>query len=70
MQQRYGRTTGKRSVNVLFFGEVIGELRRVTWPTTNETFRLTLMVLVVAAILGVVLGAADLVFGWIFDNIL
>jgi len=28
------------------------------------------MVLVVAAILGVVLGAADLVFGWIFDNIL
>jgi len=52
------------------FGEVIGELRRVTWPTTNETFRLTLMVLVVAAILGVVLGVADLVFGWVFDTIL
>ena len=70
MQQRYGRTTARRSVNFRFFGEVIGELRRVPWPTTNETFRLTLMVLVVAAILGVVLGAADLVFGWIFDNIL
>ena len=70
MQQRYGRTTARRSVNFRFFGEVIGELRRVTWPTPNETFRLTLMVLVVAAILGVVLGAADLVFGWIFDNIL
>jgi preprotein translocase subunit SecE len=70
LQQRYGRSTSRRSVNFRFFGEVIGELRRVTWPTTNETFRLTLMVLVVAAILGVVLGAADLVFGWIFDNIL
>jgi len=28
------------------------------------------MVLAVAAVLGVVLGAADLVFGWIFDTIL
>ncbi|MDE0744347.1 MAG: preprotein translocase subunit SecE [SAR202 cluster bacterium] len=70
MQQRYGRSTTTRSITFRIFGEVIGELRRVTWPTTNETFRLTLMVLVVAAILGVVLGSADLVFGWVFDTIL
>jgi preprotein translocase SecE subunit len=36
----------------------------------NETMRLTLMVLAVAAVLGVVLGAADLVFGWGFGLIL
>ncbi|MBA39896.1 MAG: preprotein translocase subunit SecE [Dehalococcoidia bacterium] len=70
LQQRYGRSTTRRSINFRIFGEVIGELRRVTWPTTNETFRLTLMVLAVAAVLGVVLGAADLVFGWVFDTIL
>ena len=57
-------------MNLRFFGEVIGELRRVTWPSANETLRLTLMVLAVAAVIGVVLGVADLVFGWAFGFIL
>jgi preprotein translocase subunit SecE len=64
------RTNAGRSVNFRFFGEVIGELRRVTWPTMNETFRLTLMVIAVSAAIGVFLGVADLIYGWIFDFIL
>ena len=64
------RTGAGRSVNFRFFGEVIGELRRVTWPTMNETFRLTLMVIAVSAAIGVFLGVADLIYGWIFDFIL
>tara|TARA_B100000676_G_scaffold311518_1_gene381680 strand:- start:1472 stop:1675 length:204 start_codon:yes stop_codon:yes gene_type:complete len=64
------RTTAGRSVNFRFFGEVIGELRRVTWPSMNETFRLTLMVIAVSAAIGVFLGVADLIYGWIFDFIL
>jgi preprotein translocase subunit SecE len=36
----------------------------------NETLRLTLMVLAVSVVIGVVLGAADLIFGWIFGRIL
>ena len=70
MQRKLGSEAAKRSVNLRFFGEVIGELRRVTWPSTNETLRLTLMVLAVAAVIGVVLGVADLVFGWAFGFIL
>ena len=64
------RTGAGRSVNFRFFGEVIGELRRVTWPTMNETFSLTLMVIAVSAAIGVFLGVADLSYGWIFDFIL
>lgn len=64
------RTNAGRFVNFRFFGEVIGELRRVTWPTMNETFRLTLMVIAVSAAIGVFLGVADLIYGWIFDFIL
>jgi preprotein translocase subunit SecE len=64
------RTGAGRSVNFRFFGEVIGELRRVTWPTMNETFRLTLMVIAVSVVIGVFLGVADLIYGWIFDFIL
>ena len=64
------RTGAGRSVNFRFFGEVIGELRRVTWPTMNETFRLTLMVIAVSTAIGVFLGVADLIYGWIFDFIL
>ena len=70
MQIKVGSDAAKRSVNLRFFGEVIGELRRVTWPSANETLRLTLMVLAVAAVIGVVLGVADLVFGWAFGFIL
>lgn len=70
MQQRFGSNSERRGGLFRLFGEVIGELRRVTWPSMNETMRLTLMVLAVAAVLGVVLGAADLVFGWGFGLIL
>ena len=70
MQRRLGSNTARRAVNLRFFAEVIGELRRVTWPSANETVRLTLMVLVVSVIIGVVLGLSDLVYGWAFGLIL
>tara|TARA_B110000263_G_scaffold233322_1_gene230057 strand:- start:936 stop:1148 length:213 start_codon:yes stop_codon:yes gene_type:complete len=70
MQQKQTTNNVKRSLNFRFFEEIIGELRRVTWPTMNETMRLTMLVLAVAAFLGVLLGIADLVFGWVFGIIL
>ncbi len=35
-----------------FFGEVVSELRKVTWPSRQETTRLTMLVLVVSIIIG------------------
>jgi preprotein translocase subunit SecE len=48
--------------------EIISELRKVTWPSRQEVLHLTTVVVVVALLIGAVLGAADLVFGWVVEQ--
>ncbi len=50
--------------------DIINELRKVTWPTRRETANLTGVVIIVSLALGVVLGSADLVFGWLVEQTL
>ena len=52
------------------FGEVVSELRRVTWPSRQETMRLTLMVIAVSAAVGTFLGLIDIGFARFFGVIL
>ena len=52
-----------------FVGDVISELRKVTWPTFAETRYLTFVVAVVAIAVGLMLGGVDLLFGWIIERI-
>ena len=42
-----------------FIKEVIGELQKAVWPSRDETIRLTWVVLVVAALVGFILGFFD-----------
>lgn len=42
--------------------ETLGELRKVSWPTPQEAWRLTRIVLVVMVLMSVVLGLLDFVF--------
>ena len=49
--------------------DVISELRKVTWPTFAETRYLTLVVAIVAIVMGVILGLFDLLFGWIIEQL-
>ncbi|MEN8614827.1 preprotein translocase subunit SecE [Dehalogenimonas sp. THU2] len=53
-----------------FFGDIIAELKKVTWPTRGETQKLTVMVLVVAASVGLVLGALDYGLSFLVDTFL
>jgi preprotein translocase subunit SecE len=48
----------------------MSELRKVTWPTRQETINLTIVVLVVAAALGLFLGGLDYVFNWFLERTL
>jgi preprotein translocase subunit SecE len=48
--------------------DIISELRKVTWPTRQETAHLTLVVIIVSILFGIVLGAADLGFSWLIEN--
>src|SRR3989304_1776513 len=53
-----------------FFMDIIGELRKVVWPSRQEAMHLTMVVLIVSAILGALLGGIDIGFGWLIDNTL
>jgi len=45
------------------------ELRKVTWPTREEARNLTLIVLGAVAVMSIVLGVADLLFGEIMGGV-
>ena len=49
-----------------FFGEVISELRKVNWPSRQETTRLTLLVLAISVSMGIFLGLTDNLFARLF----
>jgi preprotein translocase subunit SecE len=48
------------------------ELRKVTWPTRQETINLTLVVIALSVVLGILLGGVDLIvseaFKWLVDT--
>jgi preprotein translocase subunit SecE len=47
---------------VRWWRETIGELRKVAWPTVQETRRLTLIVLMVMFVMSAILGLLDFLF--------
>jgi preprotein translocase subunit SecE len=53
-----------------YFRETIGELRKVTWPTRQETMNLTLVVIVVLVVMSAFLGTLDYLFFRLFGLIL
>ena len=68
--RRLGSEAARRALSFRMFGEVVSELRRVTWPTRQETMRLTLMVLAVSGTIGIFLGLVDMGFARLFGVIL
>jgi preprotein translocase subunit SecE len=47
-----------------FFSESIFELRKVVWPTRQETVQTTLVIMLVVVILSILLGLIDLFLNW------
>jgi preprotein translocase subunit SecE len=45
-----------------YFKEVVRELKKVTWPTRQQTLNKTLLVIAVSAALAFYLGGLDLLF--------
>ena len=52
-----------------FIADIVSELRKVTWPSFSETRYLTFVVGVVAIAMGILLGSADLLFGWVIEQL-
>ena len=53
-----------------FLRETISELRKSVWPSKEETARLTVIVLVLAIIMGFFLGLLDRAFAELFTRVI
>ena len=63
-------TVRRRLPSFKFIRDIIGELRKVTWPTREEAIRLTVMVLIVCAVIGVILAFLDYGFGRLVQDVI
>ena len=68
--RRVGGQVARRAFNIRMIGEVAGELRRVTWPSREETVRLTVIVIAVSVAIGAFLGLVDLGFSRLMTFVL
>jgi len=53
-----------------FFQDVVNELKKVVWPTRQQTFRLSAVVVVACGAVGVALGLIDYIFTFIMQKFL
>lgn len=60
----------KKKSKLSFFPEALGELRKAHWPTRQEAFRLSLLVMIVCAVVGTILGVVDYGFTKLFTDLL
>jgi preprotein translocase subunit SecE len=59
----------KKGKGFKFFGDIIAELKKVTWLSRRETVYLTGLVLLVAVVAGLILGGIDSFFSFLIDKI-
>jgi preprotein translocase subunit SecE len=55
---------------VRYLRDTRAELRKVTWPTREEAWKLTLIVLGTVVVMSIILGLADFIFGKIMQGII
>lgn len=53
---------------ITFLKESRIELKKVTWPTREETIRYTLTVIIISAVVALFLGGLDFVFQWTLNT--
>ncbi|GGO89492.1 protein translocase subunit SecE [Marinobacterium nitratireducens] len=63
-------TTAKGKAFFNLFKEAKTEIRKVVWPTRQETLQTTLMVVVVVLIVGLLLWGLDSLLGWIVSSVI
>jgi preprotein translocase subunit SecE len=64
------KTAAKKGSRFRFIGETIAELKKVVWLSRREALYLTALVLVVAASVGIILGAIDYGFSFLVDKLI
>ncbi len=53
---------------ITFLKEVKVELKKVNWPTKNETIKYTLIIIGVSLAVAIFLGGLDFIFTWLISK--
>lgn len=69
-QSDANKTVEKRTGPVEFVKQSVGELKKVHWPTANQTQQYFIVVLVFVLVLMAIVAAADGLFGWLAIKLL
>ncbi len=70
MAEKTGKEKKRKNVFVRWWRETVGELRKVTWPTRQEAWHLTRIVIVVMMIMSAFLFILDFVFSKLITQLL
>ncbi len=60
----------KNNALITYFKDCWSELRKVTWPTKEQTLRLTIIVSIFSLVVALFFGILDYVFGLGFTELL
>ncbi len=66
--QLWAPVTGKFGELRAFFIEVKGELKKVTWPSRNEVYSTTIVVIATTVLFGFYLWLLDLGMSWVYKH--
>ncbi|NIM57418.1 MAG: preprotein translocase subunit SecE [Candidatus Aminicenantes bacterium] len=54
---------------ISFLKDVRAELKKVTWPSRNEVYSTTIVVIIATVFFGLYLYFMDLIFSWVLNQI-
>jgi preprotein translocase subunit SecE len=52
-----------------FLRDVKAELKKVTWPSRNEVYSTTIVVIIATVFFGLYLYFMDLIFSWVLNQV-
>ncbi len=65
-----GQGQGVRRFIPRFVLDIYSELKKVIWPSREDTLHLAVVVVIVTIIFGAILGGIDVGFAWLIDKTL
>ena len=54
---------------ILFLRDVKAEIKKVTWPSKNEVYSTTIVVILATIFFGIYLYTLDIIFSWMISQV-
>lgn len=54
---------------IVFLRDVRAEVKKVTWPSRNEVYSTTIVVIIATIFFGIYLYTLDIIFSWLISQV-